>query len=229
MDAARFIQIYIVQGLVGLFYFYMSYIILRRDKKNLHLALCGFYVCVGVGVIINIIYASVFNEALVHLLHFLTYFLFCFCQVFLLIFVLILSKSKNVITVRIQLILIISFGVLLSGLWFIPNGITINETTNWKPVWSWEFLIYSYIVCSLFTFGPLIYYSGRIYFKLESMELRKKWIFFIIGIISYYFVYYGTSLSNTLNDSPFRLIWSIISLIAIPISYLIYHGVGREL
>jgi len=229
MDAARFIQIYIVQGLIGLFYLYMSYIILRRDKKNLNLALCGFYVCVGLGVIINIIYASVFDEPLVRLLHFLTYFLFCFCQVFLLIFVLILTKSKNVITVRTQLILLISFGVLLSGLWFIPNGITINETTNWKPVWSWEFLIYSYIVCTLFTFGPLIYYSGRIYFKLEPMELRKKWIFFIIGTISYYFVYYGTSLSNTLNDSIFRLIWSIISLIAIPTTYLIYYGVAREL
>ena len=228
METARFIQIYIVQGLIGLFYIYMSYIILRRDKKNLNLSLSGFYLCVGIGVIINIIYASIFDEPLVRLLHFITYFLFCFCHIFLLIFVLILTKSENIITLRIQLILIISFGLLLSVLWFIPNGITINETTNWKPVWSWEFLIYSYIVCTLFTFGPLIYYSGKIYFKLETMELRKKWICFIIGIMSYYFVYYGTSLSNTLNDSTFRFIWAIISLIAIPTTYLIYYGVGRE-
>ncbi|MFX1338761.1 MAG: hypothetical protein ACFFDK_09140 [Promethearchaeota archaeon] len=229
MDVARFIQIYIVQGLIGLFYLYMSYVILRRDKKNLHLALCGFYVCVGLGVIINIIYASFFDEALVYLLHFLTYFLLCFCQVFLLIFVLILTKSKNIINLKVQLVLIITFGILLCGLWFIPNGITINETTNWKPVWSREFLIYSYAVCTLFTFGPLIYYSTKIYLKLESLYLKRKWLFFIIGLLSYYFLYYGTSLSNSLNDSGFRLIWSIISLFVIPSTYLIYYGVGREL
>jgi hypothetical protein len=80
----------------------------------------------------------------------------------------------------------------------------------------------------LFTFVPLIYYSTRVYFKLESAELKKKWIYFLIGIVSYYFIYYGTSLSNTLNDSTFRMIWSILSLIAIPTSYLIYYGVGRN-
>jgi len=229
MDTARFIQIYIVQGLIGLFYIFMSFIILRRDKKNLHLVLCGFYISVGVGVIINIIYASIFDVPTVHLLHFITYFLFCFSQVFLLIFVLILTKSKNVITLKIQLILISTFAFLLTGLWFIPNGITINESTNWKPVWSWEFLLYSYIVCTIFTFGPLLYYSGKIYFKLETRELKKKWISFLIGLISYFFVYYGTSLSNMLNDPIFRFIWSIISLFAIPTSYLIYYGVGREL
>ncbi len=229
MDVARFIQIYIVQGIIGIIYLFISMKILKRNKVNLNYILCGFYISISIGTILNIIYASVFNEVVVHLLHFITYFFFCFGQIFLLIFILILTKSNKLITLRTQLILIITFGILLLGLWFIPNGIIIDRTTDWKPVWSWEFLFYSYFICTIFTFIPSIYYSWKIYFKLQSRELRKKWIFFIIGLVSYYFLYYGTSLSNTLNNPEFRFIWSIISLFTIPTIYLIYYGVGREL
>jgi hypothetical protein len=229
MEIPRIIQIYIVQGLIGLFYFYVAFKVLRRDVKNLHLILSGFYISVGIGVIINMIYASIFNTSIVYLLHFITYYLACYGQVFMLIFILILSKSEKIITIKIQLMLIVSFGILFFGLWFIPGGIQINETTNWLPVWSWEFLIYSYIICTFFTFIPTIYYSRSIYIKLENKKLKQKWMFFVVGLFSYYILYYGTSLSNTLNNPVSRLIWSIISLFLIPLSYLIYYGVGRQL
>jgi hypothetical protein len=122
MDIARFIQVFLVQGLIGLFYLFIAYRILKRESKGLNLILSGAYLSVAFGVFINVIYAFILVESVVHILHFLTYYLICLSLIFLLIFVLIVEKSDKVITPKIQLVLIITFGVLLLGLWFIPNG-----------------------------------------------------------------------------------------------------------
>ncbi len=229
MDLARFIQIFVVQGLIGFFYLFMAIKILSRNRKRLNLHLSLFYLTVGIAVIFNMIYATLRTESIVLLLHFITLYLFFFAQVFIVVFLLILLKSENIIKPTIQIFLIGSFGVILLGLWFIPNGITINESTDWKPVWSWTFLTYSYIVCTAITILPSLYISIRIYLNLENKRLKRKWMCFIFGLAIYYFLYYGTTLSNTLNVQTFRNLWSILSLLTVPTIFLIYYGVGRQL
>lgn len=98
MDFARFIQIYIIQGLFAIFFLYMAYIVLKRGRKTLNLYLSSFYLSVTTGGIINMIYANIFDATIVFIMHFLTYFLFCFSLVFLLIFVLILIKPTKKIS-----------------------------------------------------------------------------------------------------------------------------------
>ena len=228
MDIARFIQIFIVQGGIGLIYLLIAYKILKREKKGINFILSCFYICGGLGVIINIIYAFIINETIVLTLHFITYFVYCLSLVFLLLTVLILEKSLDVITRKFSLLIICVFSILILGLLFIPNGIKINVTTNWKPEWSWPFFIYSVIVCSLSVIFPTIYYSIKLYNKFEHQKLRQKWKCFLIGIFSYYFLYYGTSLSNTLADPNFRLIWSLISLSSLFSLYFIYYSVAKQ-
>ncbi len=229
MDFARFVQIYLVQGGFALFFLYMAYIVLKRGKKHLHLYLSGFYLTTAIGGIINIIYANIFDATIVYIMHFLTYYLFCFSMVFLLLFTLILIKPAEKIKIKFQLLLLVIFGLLILGLLFIPNGIIIDESTNWKPDWSWIFFIYSIIVCTSIVILPNLYYSIKIYTKFENEYLKKKWKYFMIGICAYFFLYYGTSFSNTLNNDTFRFIWSLISLPTLISLYLIYHGVGRQL
>ena len=229
MDIARFIQIFLVQGLAGLFYLFIAYKILKRERKGLNLIISSFYVCVAFAVILNIVYAFIFVEEVVYILHVTTYYLLCFPLVFLLVFVLILLKSEEVFTPKLQLILIVVFGVLLVGLWLIPNGVTINESTNWKPDWSLIYLSYSFTVCSLFAILPTIYLSIKLYRKFEYKELKRKLKYFLIGISAYFFLYFGTSISNTLNDPTFRIIWSLLSLPTLVSLYFVYFGVAKNL
>ncbi len=228
MDIARFIQIFMVQGLAGLFYLFIAYKILKREKKGLNLILSSFYICVALAVIINVVYAFIFVEEVVYILHVTTYYLLCFPLIFLLVFVLILLKSEEVFTPKLQLILIVVFGILLVGLWLIPNGVTINESTNWKPDWSLTYLLYSLIVCSLSIF-PTIFLSLKLYRKFEYKGLKKKLKYFLIGISGYFFLYFGTSISNTLNDPTFRIIWSLLSLPMLVSLYFVYFGVAKNL
>ena len=228
-DIARFIQVFLVQGLAGLFYLFIAYKILKRETKGLNLILSSFYICVGFAVIINVIYTFISVEIIVYVLHILTTYLLCFSLIFLLLFVLILYKSDKVITRKIQRIFIIIFGALLLGFWFIPNGVAINQTTNWKPEWSWAFLTYSFIICSGITIAPTLLFSIKLFLKFEYKELKKKWKYFIIGICAYFFLYYGTSISNTIADPSFRFIWSILSLPSLITLYFVYYGVARQL
>ncbi|MFW9785054.1 MAG: hypothetical protein ACFFFB_22425, partial [Candidatus Heimdallarchaeota archaeon] len=165
----------------------------------------------------------------VFILHFLTYFLLCASMGFLLIFLLILIKPPNQIKFKFQVLILAIYSLLLLGLLFIPEGIIINSSTNWKPNWSWPFFIYSIIICTNVVILPIIYYSSRIYVKFESEYLKNKWKYFLIGIFAYFFLYYGTSFSNTLHNDSFRFTWSLISLPTLISLYLIYYGVGRQL
>ena len=229
MDFARFIQIFVVQGLFSLFFLFMTYKILKRGKKSINLYLSSFYLLVSIGGFINMIYANIFDESVVYIMHFITYYLFCISMGFLLIFVLILLKPFKQISLKIQLFILIIYVLLILGLLFIPNGIIINESTNWKPNWNWTFFTYAIIVCSCVTIIPTTYYSIRIYIKFENEYLKKKWKYFFMGMFAYFFLFYGTSFSNTLNNDLFRVIWSLISLPSLLSIYLIYHAVGRQL
>ncbi|MFX1356405.1 MAG: hypothetical protein ACFFA8_03895 [Promethearchaeota archaeon] len=228
-DVPRFIQVFIVQGLIGFVYLFVAFKILRREKKGINFTLSVFYICGGVGVTINIIYSLILNETIVYVLYFLTYYILCLSLIFLLTFVLLVLKSEKIITIRRRFMIIFIFGASIFGVWFIPNGITINDTTNWKPVWSWPFFIYSILICTFIAIGPAIYFSIKIYNKFKHEELKKKWRYFLIGIFAYFFLYYGTSLSNTLANQTFRLIWSLISLPTLISLYFIYHGVAKKL
>jgi len=229
IDIARFIQVFLVQGFAGLFYLFIAYKILKREAKGLNRILSSFYLCVALAVILNVVYAFIFVEEVVYILHITTYYLLCFPLILLLVFVLILLKSEDVFTPKLQSILVVVFGILLLGLWLIPNGVTINESTNWKPDWSWIYLLYSFTVCSLFAIFPTIYLSIKLYLKFEYKELKKKLKYFLIGIGAYFFLYYGTSISNALNDPTFRIIWSLLSLPMVVSLYFVYFGVAKNL
>ena len=229
MDIARFLQIYVIQGGFSLLFLFMAYKVLKRGKKRLNLYLSSFYLSTTIGGILNIVYANIFDETIVFIMHFMTYFLFCLSMGFLLIFVLIFIKPAKQIKFKVQLLILIIFGLLILGHLLIPKGIIIDESTNWKPDWSWIFFVYSIIVCSCVVIIPTIYYSIQIYVKFESEYLKRKWKYFLIGIFAYFFLYYGTSFSNTLNSDTFRFVWSLISLPTLIALYLIYHGVGRQL
>lgn len=228
IDISRFIQIFLVQGLIGFFFLYIAFRILKRDAKGLSLILSCFYLSTTIGVIINIVYAFIFIEIIVFILHFLTYFFLCLSLMFLLIFTLVLLRSESIVTKKIQIFLLTIFSIGLLMLLFIPNGIIINETTGWKPEWSWSFLIYSFLICTSVII-PTIFYSIKLYLKFEHQELKKKWKYFLIGMFAYYFVYYGTSFSNALADPTFRMVWSIISLPSLISLYFIYYGVVKQL
>ena len=156
------------------------------------------------------------------------FFLYLF-PVFLLVFVLIIYKSEKVFTTTKQSIIILICSVAIFCMVFIPGGVTINASTDWKPVWSWLFFSYLITVITII-YIPAFYYSTKIYKEFEDEQLKKKWRFLLIGIFLLYMLNFGTLFSNTLNIQTFRTVWSMISLILVIVSpYMMYYGVGKQI
>jgi hypothetical protein len=231
MDVARFITVYIVQLGMGIIYFIFGLIILRRDTKRLNQLFSTFYILAASATIINVIYVSFTINPLVKILHFITYYLFCFAIVYLLIFTLIVLRSEKIFTETKHNLIAVIYGGLLLGLapigWY--GGITIDASTDWRPVWSLLFLIYALIVISVCAIIPTIYFSIEVYKKFEDEIIKKKWAYYILAIMDYFIILYLTSISNYLNNPAFRLFTSITGLSLYATAYLLYYGVGKQI
>ncbi len=234
LDATRFIQVYVAQGVVMVIFAFIAYKILKRDKKRLNVIFSGIYIANVIGQIVNWIYAPLSDATVVTIMNFITNFCVVFGLIFLVIFELIILKSEKVITVWKQWAIIILYGIASFGIFFflfVPGaGVDLNPSTDWKPVWNLPIYIYTLIIMSACAVIPSIYLSFKISSKFEDPILKKKWNYFILGMIFLYFFPYGVFTSNFLNIGIIRTIIGFVCLIlAILGAYLIYYGVGRQI
>jgi hypothetical protein len=229
----RVLTIYVAQGLACVFLIFIAYKILKRDRKRLNLIFSGTYISAAIGLIINMIYGPIANEDVVLILNYLTNFGIFYSPIFLVVFNLILLKSEKVITTTKQLLILIGYGILMFCmiLFVITEdwGVTINEGTEWSPVWEFPFFLYLVLIESIAVI-PLLYLAFQIYQKFEDNQLKKKWRFFIFGFCAFIIFMYAIFLSNFLDISIIRTLMGGIGLIlAILGGYLMYNGVGRQL
>lgn len=230
----RVITIYVAQMLVCLWFAYLAYRILKRDRKRLNLIFAGFFLSVVVGMIFNFIYGPIPNEGVVLILNYLTNFGIFYAPIFLVVFELMLLKSEKVINTTKQLLILIGYGILMFCMIFFvltPGwGVSLNATTGWSPVWELPFFLYLILIESIFAVGPVFYLSSRVYNKFEDEQLKNKWKNFIIGFIAMMIFLYTIFISNFLNISIVRTIAGVLGIIcAIAGGYLMYNGVGRQL
>ncbi len=231
MSIIRFITIYVAQGFMCIFFLFLAFKILKRDRKRLNVIFSGFYLSPAIGFIINFIYAPLTDVSVVLMLNFLTNFFIFYSSIFIVVFNLILLKSEKAITTRKQLIILIVYGIAMFsmiGFLFYPGyGVTFNE--NWSPIWSFPFFLYVVAIETIAIFSAL-YLSFQIYKKFEDELIKKKWKFFIFGLCSIIIFMYGIFISNTLNIDSFRTIIGVVGLIlALLGAYLMYYGVGRQI
>jgi hypothetical protein len=226
---SRIIQVYIGFGSIAAFFTFLGYKTLRQEKKRLIITFSLFYFVAALGIFLNLIYAPLSDPDIVEILHYITIYFVILAPIFLTVFCLIYLKGEDIFTTSKQLAVIIIYGVLDFLIIFIPEGVEINADTGWYPHWSWFLFIYVISLLSVMSIIPSVYYSLKIYKKLEDERLKKKWKFFIIGIIELYGVLVGTFFTNTLNDPTFRIIWAPISLLlSITGSYFMYYGVAKK-
>jgi len=222
-----FIQVYIVQGSLFLFFLFMAYKILHRNKSRVSIMLGLFYISVALGFSMNFIFTLFQNEFIVKILYFLTLFFLFLGTIFLTLFTMMLN-GQIMLKVFHQNLIILIYSILLFLTFFIPNGLKINESTDWHPVYS-DFFIISLLTILTVSFLPTLYFSIRNSKMFQNPMLKRKWLFFIVGILLLYFFAYGTLIIYKFTLGNILLIWSIISLILIIISALfIYYGIDNQ-
>ncbi len=112
----RFFQIYIIQGLLFVLCVVLGYRTLKRNRNRLNLVFAGFYICIAIGLFLNFVYAPLQMPGLqvvVLFLNFLTNYFLTLGAIFFVIFELILIKSEKSITTKVQVLILVIYGLVL--------------------------------------------------------------------------------------------------------------------
>ncbi|MFX0073602.1 MAG: hypothetical protein ACFFAO_21195 [Candidatus Hermodarchaeota archaeon] len=229
LTIARIIQIYVGYGSIAAFFLYLAYKTLRQEKKRLNVIFSFLYIFTAIGMIITFIYAPITISEIATMLHYIAIYIIIFSTIFLLAFILTFLKTEEVFDAKKLFTLIIIFAILTSIIFFIPDGIEINESTGWNPHWSWPLYIYVAVLMASFPIAPSLYYSTLIYKKFEDDLLKKKWRFFMIGMSELFIVALGTFLVHAINNPTLRIIFGPISaILSISGAYLMYYGYAKK-
>ena len=51
----------------------------------------------------------------------------------------------------------------------------------------------------------------------------------MVGVLLYFLMWFGTSISNFLANDTVRNIWSIFAMISLLATYAMYYGVGKQI
>jgi len=225
----RFLAILITQSFIIIFFFYLAFKVLKRNLNRITLTLSLFYILIGIGFILNIIFLLFCSTSAGYFIYFIAAYLIHLGAIFLIIFIMDLFETDPYYNSKKQFLIIFSYALIIFLILNIPGGITINEYTNWTPVFSWLFLILMYLTITFIIFIPSIMLSIKLYNRFEDKNLKRKFMYFFIGMSGMFMSYYGLILFNTWDDPIFKIIWSFLSLIVIPSGLLIYYGIGHNL
>ena len=233
ISPTRIILVFGLQPVFVFFFFYIAYLIVKRNITKTIKFLLFFYILNGFGLIFNILAVLITLteiEWISSLVYYIASYLLIYTSIFLVLFLLKLLDNLVDFTKKKRNIYILLYCIGVFLIVIIPEGITINESTNWAPRFSWGFLIIVYIFYSSFIFVPTIVNLIKLLKGFDDKLLRRRLILFFYGTIGVLIGIYGATLYNTWDEPTYKLIWSLIQLFLIPVSsLLIYYGVGKNL
>ncbi|MHA1274277.1 MAG: hypothetical protein ACTSQP_16425 [Promethearchaeota archaeon] len=165
----------------------------------------------------------IYIPIIVSLLHRIGFMLATFCFFFMLNFNLILLKTNKVFKLKKQIELGLSYLIIFLII-FLTGDIKIDESTDWKPQWSFSFTITLFLTFTIMLAIPILITLFKIYSYLSINELKKKINLLSIGILGYFISYYAILIYNSTGNLVVRLIWLITSPSMILFSFIIYKG-----
>lgn len=225
----RILLIFTTQFFIIIFFLTLTFILLKRNRNRSTLMLSIFYLSVAIGFILITIGLPIKINPMANVIYFTSVYIVFFGQIFLVLFSLDLLRKNYFIPIRTHIIIILVYGIVSFIILCYPGGITYNLESNWRPVYSWNFLLILYLFISLSIIAPELYISVRLFRQFSDSRLKKKLKYFFSGIYMYYGISYGTILYNTWNNIIFQSIWIFISFLILPAGILIYYGIGKNL
>ncbi|MBD3215971.1 MAG: hypothetical protein GF311_25390 [Candidatus Lokiarchaeota archaeon] len=228
-DWTRFFLVFGIQSALGITFLILVYKILKRKRSKITLYLSSFYISEFLVVLNNIVIIFLPFSFIVIFLYFLLYFVFYFAIVFYILFLISFFQEQLKFTGKKQIALVIFYSFIIICLLAFPEGITFKINGNWRPQWSWMFLILNYVVITLLYNIPILFFSYKLYSKFENPKLKKRIKYLLIGTGLLMIQAYGIVLYNTWENETFRMIWSFYTPFIMISAYFLYYGIGTNM
>jgi len=225
----RILLVFTTQFFIILFFLTLAFILLKRNRNRSTLMLSIFFLSVAIGFILITFGLPIKINPMAYVVYFTSVYIVFFGQIFLVLFSLDLLRKNYIIPIRAHILIALIYGIVSFIILSYPGGITYNIESNWRPIYSWNFLLILYLFNSLSIITPELYISVKLFKQFSDSRLKKKLKYFFSGTYMYYGISYGTILYNTWNNIIFQSIWIFISFLILPAGILIYYGIGKNL
>ena len=231
MDYIRIFQVFGAHSVIIFVCLLLSYFLLRPPRSNKKTIFACFYIFLSLGLILNWIYYFIFIEEIVLIIYYIAIISSYGSGNFVVIFALMYWKGEEIITPLRQIIIALISYAFFSFSIFIPNGVVINASTNWKPVWSAPLTLYFFIVIIIFQVIPIFYLMIKRIADIDPIEKNVKigWRVFLIGSTLYIFGGLQIILVRVYFSGWVLLISGITNIILMIIGpTLMYYGLNHE-
>ena len=158
----RIIIILTLQLLPIIYYSIFVLILLKREKTRLIQLLIWFFLLNILAFLLPILSIVVLINPLGYFLYIFAFYLFIFSQTLLVVFSMDVLKVYDKLPFKKHSAWIVIYGIFSTYVFFfgIPlNGITYDATTSWRPVFSVNFLIVSWIFLTSCLIVPEVIFS----------------------------------------------------------------------
>ena len=229
-EVVRIIIVVAHQTIVLCFFSILIYRLLRNERSRKTFSLALFYFLCIAFTALNSVYVFVKTNPLTFWLHFLSVYLMLLSPVFYYVFNMMILKSEEVLNVRLERIIIVIYSsslfIMMFIFGFVLQGVTINESTSWRPDWNiFLFFIPMVVFITCIYLIPSVVRYIQILTRIKNEELRKRWNILSLGFFILIGVGYGVFFYNSWDNAIFKTIWLLISLILTPsASLMIYYG-----
>jgi hypothetical protein len=179
------------------------------------------------------IYASFLDPSLgdfITLLSILSVFFLNLSSVFMILFMASLYSPRIYNKWKIQVVVILGYAFILSAMFFIEDGVTVEITNGIQlsPVWNFPFFLFNATIlsCSYILIMILAYKN---YKRFKSKILREKIAYLIKGTFLYFFILFSLGIFNFLNILFLRIIYIGFGTLILFASLYFYKGIGVSL
>ncbi len=232
--AQRIIVVLIVQIWPIFYGSYFAIKLLKRAKTRSTYSLSSFFILLSQAYLLAAISIFFLNTPLSYFFYILGIYCFVFCHCFFVIFSWVLVKLDNKSTKWKFGLILVFYGIVSTYVFWLGyyfNGITIDLTTNWVPNYSWDFLMFSWIIFLIFLVIPQIYFSFKLVKVFEGVILKRRLNMFILAVFLELLVVFSLFLYHYLFDNQIYRTFHVIvmPIISTTAAFLIYKSFGKEL
>jgi hypothetical protein len=222
-------QVFFVQGFLFFLFLAFGIKVLLRGTNRINIFFSGFYISISIGFLFNFILVFIIDEFLNALIYFLILFFLFLGTFFLAIFTILLKLGEEFSSMKLYPLLTTYVILLFIILLLTPDGLTLNESTDWHPVYTDFYFAYIMIILSI-PFVITLYFSVQIYKSFQNEDLRRRWKYFGFGITGLYIFAYSTLIIYKMLSGVIVLIMSMIDFVLIILSsFLVYYGAIKEI
>ena len=198
IDLPRYFAIFITDNLIIGCAIFLSYKLLRRKRNRATFTLSSYYLFYSIGLIINEIMFPVLINPIARNFNLFATFIAFLSSPFLLIFLLNLYYTEPKLHFKYQILIFLTYAIILILILNYPGGFQYDESTNWKPLYSFELFILLNIFITISTITPQLVYTIILYKNIIESDLRKRLNYFFFGLwIGNIFIYYGGIFFNS--------------------------------